>query len=109
MSLIAPAASRVYGKAKAMKWENEGYPWKLEQQLRPFYSQLKQYPKFSAEELFQNKIIDHKSRQFLRSPYVDFQPFSSEDDSRLVGIRFGWNKEFEHQLTKETLTRALED
>ena len=109
MSLIAPSASRVYGKAKAMKWENEGYPWKLEQQFRPFYSQLKQYPKFTAEELFQNKIIDQKSRQFLRSAYVEFQPFSSDDKDDLIVIRFGWNKEFEHQLTKGALTRALED
>ena len=109
LSLIAPAASRVYGKAQAMKWENEGYPWKLQQQLRPFYSQLEQYPKFSADELFENQIIEQKSRQFLRSPFVDFQPFSSKDDDQLVVIRFGWSKEFQHHVTKASLTKAPED
>ena len=107
VSLIAPAASRVYGKAKAMKWENEGYPWKLEHQLRPFYSQLKEYPAFTAEQLHKNGVIDQKSLKFLRSPYVTFEPFSSKDSDEMIVIRFGWTKEFENKVTKKSLTAAI--
>ena len=86
VSLIAPAATRVYSKAKAMKWENEGYPWKLERQLRPFYSQLKEFPEFSAVDLHKNGVIDARSLQFLRSPYVEFHPFSSKTSDDMIVI-----------------------
>jgi competence protein ComGC len=94
VSLIAPAATRVYSKAKAMKWENEGYPWKLEKQLRPFYSQLKEFPEMSAEDWHKNGVIDARSLQFLRSPYVEFHPFSSKMPDEMIVIQFGWTKEF---------------
>ena len=104
VSLIAPAASRVYAKAKAMEWENNGYPWKLEKQLRPFYSRLKEYPEISPKELYENGVIDASSLKFLNSSYVEFQPFSSKTPTETVVLRFGWNKEFEHAVTKEQLT-----
>ncbi|MDA7645577.1 type II secretion system GspH family protein [bacterium] len=109
VSLIAPAATRVYSKAKAMKWENEGYPWKLERQLRPFYSQLKEFPEFSAVDLHKNGIIDAKSLQFLRSPYVKFHPFSSKMPNEMIVIQFGWTKEYQSKVTKGRLTTPIEE
>lgn len=109
VSLIAPAATRVYSKAKAMKWENEGYPWKLERQLRPFYSQLKEFPEISPEDLRKNGVIDAKSLKFLRSPYVEFHPFSSKTPDETIVIQFGWTKEYTSEVTKGRLTTPIED
>jgi len=109
VSLIAPAATRVYSKAKAMKWENEGYPWKLERQLRPFYSQLKEFPEFSAVDLHKNGVIDARSLQFLRSPYVEFHPFSSKTSDDMIVIQFGWTKEHQSKVTKGRLTMPIEE
>lgn len=109
VSLIAPAASRVYSKAKAMDWDNKGYPWKVVQQARPFYSQLKTYPKFTPEQLRENNVIDAQSLKFLQSPYVEFHPFSSSEPDDFVVIRFGWSGEFTHEIKKETLTEPIEN
>ncbi len=108
ISLIAPAASRVYSKAKAMKWENEGYPWKLSQELRAFYGQLKSFPAIPPEELHQNGVIQTRSLQFIRSPYVNYQPFSSKDPAEMIVIRFSWNNEWETKVTKAQLTEPLD-
>jgi len=107
-SMLLPAASRVYRRAKAMseEVEEEAIAEMLRNRVRSYCSVRAQY-KFDSKADFADKCgLAPKCRQWIDSSHTVFVPFNHLDPTNKVVASFHYGRKYAYteNLTKGDLT-----
>ena len=109
-SLLLPAASRVYRRAKAVaeEVEEEEVAEMLRHEVRNYCAGHAQY-QFDSKADFENKcVLAPKCRQWIDASATVFVPFNNLDSTNKVVVSFHYGRKYAYSedFTKGELTLA---